>query len=225
MNPVVQMLLGRVGGAILDNILRGPDHHAAREERLKRDMEALERLERQLPATRPAPSSTASRGGTANPRLETAGTQETIAWQRRELAKELYRLQMNLAAGGMINGKPCDCLSGKHALGLEALAEETMAMHQDPIYLEIAGWTKELDAKGTPEAIASGKYKEDYQRMAHEARGFRKRLLGTVDTPAALTGEERERVLKRAQAMARERLDALVEKELEAEHGSDRRRD
>jgi hypothetical protein len=218
MNPVLQMIGGRVVNAVLDNILRGPDRHAEREERIKRDLDILEALERQVPATqRTAPSATAAKAGRASPRVETAGTEETVAWQRRELAKELYRLQMNLAAGGMIAGKPCDCLSGKHALGLEALAEETAAMHQDPIYQEIIEWSRDLATKGTPEAIASGKYRDDYQRMAQEARGFRKRLLGTEDVRAALSDEEKQEVLKRARA----KLDALLKEKLGAEDAAE----
>ncbi len=153
--------------------------------------------------------------------VDTAGTEETIAWQRRQIAKELYSLQKNLAAGGLINGKSCDCIAGKHALGLEALAEETMAMHQDPVYQEMLDWAKELDAKGTPEAIVSGKYKDDYQRMTQEARAFRKRLMGTLDTRAMITEEERREILSRGKSIDREKADMLVEKELEAESGSD----
>lgn len=154
-------------------------------------------------------------------RVNTAGTEETIAWQRRQIAKELYTLQKNLAANGLINGKSCDCIAGKHALGLEALAEETMAMHHDPVYQEMVDWAKELDAKGTPEAIVSGQYTDDYQRMTLEARAFRKRLMGTTDTAAMMTEQEREEVLNRAKNVAREQVDMLVEKELEVVGGND----
>lgn len=162
------------------------------------------------PTTSPESPRPAARART----IETASTGETIAWQRREIAKELYRLQMNLAAGGMIAGKPCDCLSGKHVLGLEALAEETMAMHQDPVYQQVLDWTKEVDSKGTPDAIASGKYADDYPRMAGEARAFRKRLLGTEDTRAMVTAQERREILTRARTVALENVDAVFEKEL-----------
>ncbi len=146
--------------------------------------------------------------------IETAGTNETIAWQRRQIAKELYSLQKNLAMGAMIEGKPCDCIADKHCLGLEALAEETMSMHQDPIYQELLAWDQDVAAKGTHEAIASGRYRDDYQRMAQEARAFRKRLMGTEDTRAMLSEYEREEILNRGKAVASEHAAELVTDEL-----------
>lgn len=193
----------------------------------------LERLGSSGRRSRAEPSAPSSANKTLEPTtpadtiegVDTAGTEETIAWQRRQLAKELYSLQKNLATNGLINGKSCDCIAGKHTLGLEALAEETMAMHHDPVYQEMLDWNKDVAAKGTPKAILSGRYTEDYQRMAQEARGFRKRLVGTLDTRAMLTEREREEVLNRAKNVAREKVDVLVEKELEVESGSDRRGD
>ena len=146
--------------------------------------------------------------------IETAGTEETIAWQRRQIAKELYSLQKNLAAGAMIEGKPCDCIADKHCLGLEALAEETMAMHRDSIYQEMLDWNKDVAAKGTHEAIASGRYGDDYQRMAQEARAFRKRLMGTEEPGAMLTQQERREILARARTVALENVDTVFENQL-----------
>ena len=44
---------------------------------------------------------------------------------RRRLGKELYRMELDLMGGGRIAAKPCDCLSHKHTLGLEATTGTT----------------------------------------------------------------------------------------------------
>ena len=232
MNPVVQMLLQRVGGAILDSWLKGPDRHQEREERLQRDLEALEEMERQLPATQPAaPSSppveaavteeTAARSvlqtkaralavkvkagelthdqaveelrrtaqvapPTAAPAaVETASTEETIADLKHRLGKELYRLELDLLTGGRIAGRPCDCFS-KHALGLEAMAEELMTMDRDPVYAEITTWLRQREPEFTLAAVAQTE-PSYYQGLAPTVRGFFKRLMGTESPGAMLT--------------------------------------
>jgi len=89
MNPVVQMLLQRVGGAILDSWLKGPDRRQEREERLQRDLEALEEMERRLPATQPAAPS--------NPPVEAAVTEENAA--RSVLQTKARALAVKVKAG------------------------------------------------------------------------------------------------------------------------------
>ncbi len=61
------------------------------------------------------PSSTQVISGTTpaivtKPKL--ANTQETIEELRRRLGKELYKMELDLAGGGRIAGKPCDCQPG-----------------------------------------------------------------------------------------------------------------
>lgn len=106
---------------------------------------------------------------------------ETTAELKRRLGRELYRAELDLAAGLKIAGKPCTCLESKHTLMMEAAAEELIA--EDPgnsVYLEIIQWIKENQTKVTVPAIASGQYALEYPRMASEFKDLRKRVMGTV---------------------------------------------
>lgn len=115
-------------------------------------------------------------------KIITAGTEETTTELKRRLAKELYRAELDLAAGLKIANRPCDCLSQKHALMLEAAAEELIS--QDPgnasVYQDIIKWIPYNQNKVTPEAIQSGKYASEYPGMANEFKLFRKRVMGSV---------------------------------------------
>ncbi len=108
--------------------------------------------------------------------LKGPSTEETVADLRHRLAKELYRLELDLLTGGRIAGRPCDCFS-KHAFGLEALAEELMSMDRDPVYGEVIAWLREREPEFTPAAIAQTEASY-YQGLAPTVRGFRKRVLG-----------------------------------------------
>jgi hypothetical protein len=114
-------------------------------------------------------------------------TREQTTYElKRRLAKELYRAELDLANGLMIADRPCDCLSNKHTLGLEAGAEELIS--QDPdnnVYQEIIQWIADNTYKCTPDAIMSGKYKKEYPHMALQFKEFRKRVLGSSMEPAA----------------------------------------
>jgi hypothetical protein len=114
---------------------------------------------------------------------------ETTVELRRRLAKELYRIEMDLAAGLLIAGKPCDCLSNKHSLGIEAMCEELIS--QDPgnasVYQEVMGWFTKNSSKVNPAAILSGIYKAEYPHMANEFKVFRKRVMGSVGETSVQT--------------------------------------
>jgi len=117
--------------------------------------------------------------------METATTEETIADLKHRLAKELYRLGLDLLTGGRIAGRPCDCFS-KHALGLEAMAEELMTMDRDPVYAEITTWLRQREPEFTLAAVAQTE-PSYYQGLAPTVRGFFKRLMGTESPGAMLT--------------------------------------
>ncbi len=124
-----------------------------------------------------------------------ATTEETVAELERRLAKELYRFQLDLAAGCKIAGKPCDCCEKHPDLGLEAICEELIPMEPtNPIYQEIPKWYQGNAHKLTAEASASGKYDGEYPMMAAEMRNFRKRLLGT-ESLTAMAAPKQERIL------------------------------
>ncbi len=115
------------------------------------------------------------------PGLALPTSEETTTELKRRLAKELYRAELDLANGLRIANRPCDCLSNKHTLMLEAAAEELIS--QDPgnsVYQEIIDWIPANRSKVTPEAIQGGQYAGEYPRMANEFKIFRKRVMGSV---------------------------------------------
>jgi hypothetical protein len=117
--------------------------------------------------------------------------EETTVELKRRLAKELYRAELDLSGKLRIAGKPCDCLDSKHTLGLEAAAEELIAQEPtNPVYTEILQWIKNNHPKVTIEAIVSGKYDEEYPRMAAEFKGFRKRIMDTTSLIAMIAPKE-----------------------------------
>jgi len=108
---------------------------------------------------------------------------ETIIVLKRDLAKELYKAELDLARKLRIFGKPCDCLDSKHGLKLEASCEELIPYEpNNQIYNQIMDWYQRNRNKFTYEAIASGKYDEEYAGMAAELKAYRKGLMGTTAT-------------------------------------------
>jgi hypothetical protein len=105
-------------------------------------------------------------------------TEETIAYQRRELAKELTLLEGHLSQGCKINNKACDCCE-KHPIKIEGLALETAGMTPDPVYKRLASWVQEISPIITEEAAASGSYEGQYPQLAIQARDFRKTIMGS----------------------------------------------
>jgi len=123
--------------------------------------------------------------------VELPTSAETAQELKRRLGKELYRAELDLSNKLRIASKPCDCLSEKHTLMLEAAAEELIAQEPDStVYLEIIDWIKRNQSKVTIEAIVSGQYDEEYPRMAAEFKGFRKRIMGTTALTAMVQPKE-----------------------------------
>lgn len=120
-------------------------------------------------------------------------TEETIAYQRRELGKELVLLEKHLQQKCKIAGKPCDCCE-KHPLIIEALAQETLGMTADPLFDETAQWAQRASPLTTEAASASGQYDDRYAQLAVEARRLRKRIMGTEDLNALLTPDQQTKV-------------------------------
>lgn len=143
------------------------------------------------------------------PRSLTVGskvtTEETIAYQKRELGKELLLLQKHLEQGCRIppvTGEPCDCCSPKHTVTIEALALETYGITGGPIYQELAKWANEIERKTTIPEIESGRH--NYGEDAVQARGYRKKLLGSESLGALLSSSERLQIAERAAKMVEE---------------------
>ena len=112
--------------------------------------------------------------------LVLANTQETITELKRRLGKELYRIELDLQNGGRIAGKPCDCLSKKHHLGIEATSEELMSYEQNPVYGQIIDWMNEHAPSFEPQGIAKTE-PSYYQSLTPDIREFRKKVMGTAD--------------------------------------------
>lgn len=112
-------------------------------------------------------------------------TKETVDYQNREIGKNLLMLQRHCVQKFRIAGRACDCGQSKHLLELEALAEETAGMVDNPdIYYRILDWVRRLGPISTVEDVSSGKYDDVYPAFGTEARDMRKELLGTLDAKA-----------------------------------------
>lgn len=103
-------------------------------------------------------------------------TEETINYQKRELAKELLLLETHLEQGCKINGRPCDCCS-KHPIKIEGLAQETSGMTPEPVFKQLADWASSIAPVTGEVASASGKYDKEYPQLAMKAREFRKAIM------------------------------------------------
>jgi hypothetical protein len=119
--------------------------------------------------------------------------EETINYQRRELSKELLLLEKHLQQRCKIMGKACDCCE-KHPMAIEALAQEALGMTNDPLYSDVAAWANKVAPITTAAASASGDYEDTYPQLAVEARGLRKRIMGTEEVKALLTPDLSEKV-------------------------------
>lgn len=119
-------------------------------------------------------------------------TQETVDYQRREIAKEFFLLEKHLQQHCQIGGKPCDCCE-KHPIIIEGLAQEVLGMENDPLYSEIIEWAREVSPMTTQTASESGKYYETYPQLAIAARTLRKRMMGTTDIAALMTPDTKEK--------------------------------
>lgn len=115
-------------------------------------------------------------------------TDETIQYQKREIAKELTLLEGHLQASCKINAKPCDCCE-KHPIKIEALALETVGMTKDPVFRELAAWASSVTAITSEAAAASGKYDDEYPKLAIKAREFRKVIMPAAPVKEVVDGE------------------------------------
>lgn len=133
--------------------------------------------------------------------LEMPTTSETVEELRRRLGKELYRVELDLQGGGRLGPRqlPCDCLSKKHNLGIEATAEELMSYEPNPVYGQIVNWLNQHAAEFEPAEIAKHP-PSYYQALTPEIRGFRKTVMGTEKLVALLSPQEQKEILARAQA-------------------------
>jgi len=140
------------------------------------------------PSETPTTAETAQKAVKSTPRYSVS-TEETISYQRKELSKELMLLEKHLQQKCKIAGKPCDCCE-KHPTVIEALAQETLGMNGDPLFDEVAHWAIKVSPLTTEAASASGKYDKRYTELAVEARGLRKRIMGTDHNNSEVTNGE-----------------------------------
>ena len=120
-------------------------------------------------------------------------TEETVAYQNREIAKNLIVLEKHYAQKLTIAGKKCDCGAGRHLLAIESLAEETISMVDNPdVYYRFIDWVKEVSPKSTDRAAKSGQYDDEYPVFSRQARDFRKELIGSLE-PAAMFDKKTEK--------------------------------
>jgi len=144
----------------------------------------------------------------------TVSTKETVDYQNREIGKILLTMQRHCVQKFRINGKACDCGQGRHLLDLEALAEETIAMVENPdIYYRLLNWIGRLGPICTVENVSSGKYDNIYPTFGTESRDLRKELLGTLD-PKALFPEKHPEEMTELPSTAEEEQE-ITEEEFE----------
>jgi hypothetical protein len=209
MDPATKATIVRLAGTALSAVLR------MRLAERKQEMQVVEEHPFtapdikvfDIPTVQPAPQRV--------PSVALPTHEETANELKRRLGRELYKAELDLAAGLKIAGKPCTCLESKHTLELEAGAEELIPEDPgNPVYREIISWIDDNQHKVTPEAIASGKYDTEYPKMAAEFRDFRKRVMGTVGTapPAAKGKPIPKMTLQEAQQIAAEQAAEEVAK-------------
>jgi hypothetical protein len=190
-------------------------------------VESINRLEQMLKEKSPASTSPSpemrSRGELNKESAKTVveaqapskvTTEETIAYQKREIGKELLLLEKHLQQRCKIAGKACDCCE-KHPLAIEALAQEALGMTGAELYNELVSWARGIMPITTEAASASGEFNERYPQLSVEARALRKRLMGTEEVKALLSPELDERVLADVQE--------ILDRAFKEEGGNDER--
>ena len=144
-------------------------------------------------------------------------SEQTVAYQNREIGKQLLAMESHYSQGMKISGVPCDCGATKHLLYLEELCQETIPMAGEPsVYEEIVGWVREAEPKSTEEAAKSGKYDQDYPVLSGQAREFRKRLMGTL-SPAAMIEPKESLSLEEAKILAAKEAEKEVERQWQSQ--------
>jgi len=128
------------------------------------------------------------------PATNGVSNEETVAYQNREIGKLLLRMERHYAQKLRINGVPCDCGSQKHLLDLEAMCEETVPMVDNPdIYYHILAWSNKVAPKSTDQAAKSGLYDDEYPVFSHQARDFRKTVIGSLEASALFPQKPEEK--------------------------------
>jgi hypothetical protein len=111
--------------------------------------------------------------------------EETLSYQKREVAKLLLRMERHYAQRMRIGGVACDCGASKHLLDMEAMAEEAIPITDYPdIFYRIVEWVGRVGPISSDQAARSGAYDDVYPHLSHEARDLRKELMGTLDPHA-----------------------------------------
>jgi len=111
---------------------------------------------------------------------------EVLAYQNREIGRELWQLEKHLSQGCRIPDKtgeriPCDCCDkGSFISGLafESIPIAERGGKPSDIYTKIAEWAEALQPMVTVPAVESGQY--DYKQLSGEASNLRKELMGTL---------------------------------------------
>lgn len=106
---------------------------------------------------------------------------EILSYQKRQLGKVMYGMELHLAQKCRISGKPCDCCD-KHSL-LEGLAEETVPIASrlgEPTkpYQDVVDWIHSNSPKFQTAAVSSGRYDAEYPKLAGEISLLRKAITG-----------------------------------------------
>jgi hypothetical protein len=196
-SSVASLILDRI--PIEKMIFREPDHTKDREE-LRDIVKSINRNAAAIPVA-PKSEEVASKRITIKPNSSSTSkvtTEETVDYQNRELGKILIQMERHAAQGFKIPNKKgvrvsCDC-GIKHIPDIESLCEETIPMVSNPdIYYQIIDWGSEIGPKITPEANDSGIYTSQYPGMSHQARDFRKELMGTLDYKALFQEEKTQK--------------------------------
>jgi len=137
-----------------------------------------------------------SRASSPTPGVSKITSEETIAYQKREIAKELWQLEKHLAQGCRIPDKtgkriPCDCCEkGSWIAGLayESIPIAERAGQTSDIFEKIASWAEALEPMVTVAAVEGGQY--DYKKLSGEVSALRKELMGTLALGALVSPSE-----------------------------------
>jgi hypothetical protein len=147
-------------------------------------------------------------------------TQETVAYQNRELAKTLLVLETHLSQGCEIAGKVCDCCSPRHPLEIQKLAEEAIGMTGDPdgFYGQVVALGRLIEAQAAIERLEQiplGERKRMLAPLAEQCRTLRKRAMAgneavdrLMDRAVYYTGEVRDGHMSIQEAGAALRVEA-----------------
>ena len=154
-------------------IARTPDNR----KRLEELQEILTGAEPKKATQQVAVEERAQRRVHLEPRKSDVSTEETVAYQNREIVKVMRTMAKHCTQKFRIYGKPCDCGQRRHILEIEDLAEDTVQMVDNPnVYYRIIEVGKELEPKVTLDAIGTGHYDDEYPKYARTYRDLCKQL-------------------------------------------------